>query len=73
MTLIKKLKISKVASTFATITGNSVELLGDLVIGAHYRYWLRRFNANLSEELSQVIGELELWLVGVSDLVMTEL
>ena len=65
-------KVDEVARPIAARLRDRVQLLGDLVIGAHHPHRLGRFETDLGEELHEAVGELELRLVRVTDLVVAK-
>lgn len=53
LTLVKKLEVGQVTSTFTALTGDGVERLCNLVICAHHRYRTWSFEADLGDEPGQ--------------------
>jgi hypothetical protein len=70
---VEELQVDEIAHPFAARLREGMELLRDLMISTHDPDWLRRFEPELCEQLSEVVRELVLRLVGVADLVVAEL
>ena len=70
--LIEELEVDQFARTLAAILGRGVELLCDLVIGAHHAHRFGRWKPDFGEQAGEIGGKLVLGFVGVAEFVVAE-